>query len=335
MRGTLYLGTLDQTDPLYGVLAARVCHGNRHPIFHVRRLSGHHLVYHYREVLTGRGVVGKFFSLTEPDEAKLARIKGEYLNLVRLRSLGFATGPYLVAKPLFRDERLGLAVVEEFVRGKNLDYYLHRAASGADHRRLDRTLSLLAAFLYTLHERSAGTRLARTEEAGAYFQRIALKLERQDVLDADQVAALLTLSHRWLGLPVMTAQEVTVHGDATPTNFIFPDSGDVVAIDLERMRRADRALDLGMVCGELKHAFLWRTGNPHASEPFIRQFLRHYARHFPSPHEAFREITRRVPFYMALTELRIARNDWLEWRYRKRLAWEAHECLRWGLRHAR
>jgi aminoglycoside phosphotransferase (APT) family kinase protein len=331
----MYLGTLHRSDPLYEVLAGRVCPSTRNPVFHVRRLSSRHLVYQYAEQATGKTVVGKFFELTESDQDKVARIKGEYSNLVSLRSLGFSAHPYSVVKPLCYDEKIGLAVAEDFVKGRDLDYYLRGAAWGGDRDGLKRSLSLLAAFLYALHEKSAGARIARLEDTDSYFRRIVSKLEHQNVLDADQVTAILALGEKWLGRVYMAAQEVTVHGDATPTNFIFRDTGDIVAIDLERMRRSDRALDVGMVCGELKHAFLWRTGNPWASEPFIRYFLKRYAHHFPSPHDAFTEITRRIPFYMALTEMRIARNDWLDWKYRKRLAWEARECLWWGLRGGR
>jgi hypothetical protein len=40
----------------------------------------------------------------------------------------------------------------------------------------------------------------------------------------------------------------------------------------------------------------------------------------------------RNSFYMAMTELRIARNDYLDLNYRKRLADEALQCLKWGLK---
>ena len=48
--------------------------------------------------------------------------------------------------------------------------------------------------------------------------------------------------------------------------------------------------------------------------------------------EGHRAVTRRLPFFMALTELRIARNEWLSWQHRRRLAREARACLDWGLR---
>lgn len=328
----VYLGTLDRTDPLYEVLASCARRGPRPPVFHVDRLSPHHLVFRYSEEATGEAMVGKFFRVNEPDEEKRARLLGEYRNLLHLRALGFIASPFTVVRPLCREERIGLAVAEEFVAGKDLDHFLRKAVGPGDSTRLRRVLTRLAAFLEALHDRTVQPDPAPLDVPAAYFQRIARTLTRQGVLDADGAAAALRLRDRWLSSPSMTAYAVTVHGDATPTNFLFPEDGSVVAIDLERMTRADRVYDIGMVCGELKHAFLWRTGNPFASEPYIRHFLDRYARFSAAPERVFREVTRRLPFYMGLTELRIARNGWLDADYRRRLAREALACLTWGLR---
>jgi aminoglycoside phosphotransferase (APT) family kinase protein len=333
-----YLGVLDREDPLYDVLAIRVYPELRQPVFHVEQLSRHRLVYRYREAQTNRAVVGKFFDTHDRDEGKVARIKSEYRNLIRLRYLGLNAQPHSVVKPLCREERIGLALAEEYVGGKDLDHYLRRAAWNGAPAALDGVLDHLADFLYRLHSRSApengrrGRMTARLDDAGEYFAKLVAKLERQGLLSPEAVAAYLRLRDRWLEQSRMRAQAVTVHGDATPTNFLFPTPEDVVAIDLERMKAADRAFDLGMVCGELKHAFLWRTGRQDVSEPFIRRFLRQYAGHCEEPRDAFRAITLRIPFYMALTELRIARNTWLNWEYRRRLVREAGACLTWGLR---
>lgn len=43
---------------------------------------------------------------------------------------------------------------------------------------------------------------------------------------------------------------VIVHGDVTPANILFGDGPWVIAIDLERMKTADRVLDVGRVAGE-------------------------------------------------------------------------------------
>jgi aminoglycoside phosphotransferase (APT) family kinase protein len=101
--------------------------------------------------------------------------------------------------------------------------------------------------------------------------------------------------------------QVLVHGDATPSNLLFGRDLSVIAIDLERMTRADRVFDLGRIAGELQHYFLQAKGNTHGAEPFIGHFLWEYACHFPDRDRAFRSITGRLPFQMALTLLRIAR----------------------------
>ncbi|MCL4475124.1 MAG: phosphotransferase [Nitrospirae bacterium] len=327
-----YLGQLDRDDPLHEILAFRAFPDIKNPVFHVDRMSCNHLVYRYSEEKSRVSVVGKFFDLQERNEEKLSRIKGEYLNLLLLRDLGFNDQPFYVVKPLCREDRIGLALVEEFVKGKDLDHYLRNAVYRGKRHELKRSLSRLASFLHTLHSRTWGKENADIGAIDRYFLKIVKKLQRQQLISQDSARDYLNLRDRWLRRSFMAAEEVIVHGDATPTNFVFSNSDNVAAIDLERMKKSDKVFDIGMVCGELKHSFLWRTGDPYAAEPFIRHFLKKYTGNFPSPMNAFREITRRLPFYMALTEMRIARNDWLDWGYRKRIVWEAHECLRWGLR---
>jgi aminoglycoside phosphotransferase (APT) family kinase protein len=327
-----YLGTLPRHDRLHEILRGQVFPDVRDPVFHVQAISPRHLVYRYAEERTREAVVGKFFRLDEPDGEKLHRIKGEYQNLVTLRQMGFAHQPHRVVRPLGRDEGIGLAVMEENVRGRDLDHFLRRAASGEDDGGLRRALEGLAVFLGALHRGTAAGRGADLGHVAWYAEKVLEKLVRQAVLDRGEAAGLYRLRDRWLGRSRMQAEAALVHGDATPTNFLFGEDGDVVAIDLERMRHADPAWDLGMVCGELKHAFLWRTGEGWAAEPFIGGFLGHYCRQFPDAEDRFRRVTRRLPFYMALTELRIARNGWLSWGCRRRLAGEARECLTWGLR---
>jgi len=121
---------------------------------------------------------------------------------------------------------------------------------------------------------------------------------------------------------------VLVHGDVTPSNFLFGRGLDVMAIDLERMQWADRVFDLGRLCGELKHFFCQGLGDPGAAEPFIGHFLWEYCCHLPDPQSAFSAITRRAPFYIGITLLRIARNSWIGPEYRWRLVQEAKQTLR-------
>jgi aminoglycoside phosphotransferase (APT) family kinase protein len=327
-----YLGTLNYSDPLYEILLSQVFPDVKDPIFHVNRIS-HHRVFKYTEEKNQIAIVGKFFKLDDIKQERVLRIKGEYDNLHKIRRYGFDKHPNYVVRPISKEESIGLALVEEFIQGKDLDHYLKKAIYRGDRESLKRRLSRLASFLHTLHSKTESGNAVDLNSADIYFVKILHKLRRQNVISGSEVNRYLELVDKWLSKPILTSSKgVIVHGDATPTNFIFTDGGDVVAIDLERMKNADAVFDIGMICGEIKHAFLWRTGNPYESEPFIRHFFKSYASHFPDPQKAFMEITMRNPFYMALTELRIARNEYLGWDYRKKLTHEAMECLRWGLK---
>ena len=108
---------------------------------------------------------------------------------------------------------------------------------------------------------------------------------------------------------------------------VFGDDLDVAAIDLERMKRGDRMFDVGRVAGELQQAFM-RAGDKHRAEPFIGHFLWEYSCHFPDRRETFTSITGRVPYYMALNLLRIARNDYVDADHSGRLVAQAKTLLR-------
>jgi thiamine kinase-like enzyme len=331
MKG-LYLGKLDCADPLYEILFSKTCPDVNSPLFHVNRMPSHG-VYKYTEEKTRIALIGKFFKLNDTKYERVLRKKGEYDNLHKIRSYGFDTFPNYVVRPIAKEESIGLALIEEYINGRDLDFYLKKAIYEGDGYSLKDRLSKLASFLYTLHTRTEMGSNVELDSVGAYFLKVLNKLCKQKVISDQERKSYLKLMDRWLNNGLLqNAKNVIIHGDATPTNFIFTESHDVVAIDLERMKAADIAYDIGMICGELKHAFYWRTGNPYGAEPFIRHFLKSYCSGFTDSKKAFKRITLRNPFYMALTELRISRNDYLGWEYRKRLAYEAMECLRWGLK---
>ena len=104
----------------------------------------------------------------------------------------------------------------------------------------------------------------------------------------------------------------------------------MTAIDLERLKWADRCWDLGFMAAELKHHFMWRAGNGWASEPFIGHFLWQYAVDYGNS-GIFNVITRKLPLYMSLGLLRIARNLYLDDTHRENLINEAKLCLKYGL----
>ncbi len=329
--GEHYLGRLDCSDPLFEILCSRVFTDVKDPRIHVTGTSSRS-VYKYTEEKTRVALIGKFYRRDDHRREKIERMKSEFDTLRRIRAYGFDSYPHYVVRPFDKSEQIGLALIEEFIYGRDLDYFLRKAVWEGKYSLLKEKLGALALFLAVLHRKTATSEGVAVAGVARYYLRIIDTLVRQNILSDRERRTLLTLVEKWfLRGCLERAKNVIVHGDATPTNFLFTDGGDVVAIDLERSKCCDPAFDVSMVCGELKHAFMWRTGNAFAAEPFIRHFLKSYSQHFPDPRSAFREIAMRNPFYMALTELRIARNNYLDRPYRRRLADEARRCLKWGL----
>ena len=331
---TLYLGKLEYADPLYEILLSQVCPYMENPIFHVDRMASFG-VYKYTEEKTRVAAIGKFFRLDDPKPEKISRIKGEYENLQKIRAYGFDSFPNYVVRPISKEETIGLALLEEYIHGKDLDYYLRKAIYDRDDVSLKERLSDLASFLYALHKKTGSEENVELNPISVYYEKVLNKLCKQEIISLSEKQGFFKLVDKWLvKASLQKGNKVIVHGDATPTNFIFTQRHDIVAIDLERMKNADPVFDIGMVCGEIKHVYFWRTGNPYRAEPFIRHFFESYSSHFIDDDKAFYEITLRNPFYMAMTELRIARNGYLDLNYRKRLVHEARKCLEWGLRLA-
>jgi aminoglycoside phosphotransferase (APT) family kinase protein len=329
-----YLGTLERADPLYSYMVKdvmpKVKLEVKNPTFHVSRLYGSNLVYRYQERASRVSLIGKFYT---PADMKGPKLIGEYHNLRKARALGLEGLPNRVVRPLASEKSLGLGLMEEYVEGRDLDHYIRRAAYEGRHDRLKTRLSDLAFFLSEFHKRTESDLPVSPQRPSDYFDRIIMKLAKKGLVDEHLKKIFIKLKEAWMERDYMGEdRRVLVHGDATPTNFIFPEGQGCIAIDLERMRPGDRMMDVGMVCGELKHSFLWRTGNKYASERHIGHFLREYAGRFKHREKVYNSIMLRNPFYMALTELRIARNSWLDREHRRKLVAEARECLSWGLK---
>jgi aminoglycoside phosphotransferase (APT) family kinase protein len=194
---------------------------------------------------------------------------------------------------------------------------------------LYKKLTALAYFLATQHNRTANGYGVNFNEDCNYFNHIVHKLARKYYISPADEEEFYWLRDRWREQPRMWEdQQVLVHGDATPSNFLFGYGLEVIAIDLENMKRADRVFDVGRIVGELQHFFLQHTGNKYEAESFIGHFLWEYSCHFPDRYSAFRSICGRIPYQMGLTLLRIARNSWVSDNYRRTLIEEAKITLR-------
>ena len=298
--------------------------------YRVFGLNGSNDVYMYEDRNTGSKVIGKFFLSARkrnPDKAA-SRLTHEFDNLCMMRDYGM-TGHHHVVKPLGRHYAMNALLVTEYSDGQLLSEIILDAIHGGDQGKLFHKLTALAYFLSSFHNRTAIAEGVDFHEDCDYMDSLIDKLRGIWAIGWDEARELYWLRDQWRNQARMWEdQKVLVHGDATPENFMFGNGLDVIAFDLERTKRADRVFDTGRIAGELKHFFMRATGNRHAADPFIGHFLWEYSCHFPNRESAFRSITGRTPFYIGITLLRIARNNWVDAHYRRRLINEAKECLR-------
>ncbi len=333
MNGT-YVGKLRAGDPLHGFLARiardRMGVPGHDDVFRVFRLSGSHEVYAYEGRSTAVRVIGKFFGPRygwDRDRAAGAAQR-EYESLRTLRGYGLLGSPHHVIRPLGIDHEINCVLALEHYDGEQFSHAIDRALHGDDGHLYWRLRSL-AYYLATQHNRTAnGATVDFDADLGYLHHLLGLLHDRARIARCD-VDELAWLGELWRERPRMWQdRQVWLHGDATPANFLFGPGWDVAAIDLERCKRGDRMFDVGRVAGELHHAFLAATGDPWRAEPFLGHLLWEYSGHFPDRDATFASITSRLPYYMALNLLRIARNEWISAGYGGDLVHRAKVLLR-------
>ncbi len=330
-----YLGHLSTGDPFYAYLRHDIIpllgDSPASPDFRVYRLPASNHVYLYEDRHNQIRIIGKFFGGVPhlgPDAA-LHHMEREFNNLGYLRSIGFDGYPHYVVRPLGRNAYLNRVLVEEFCYGTPLAEFIVGAIRQGERDALFQKLTALACFLASLHNRTARDSKVDFDKDCEYFDRILEQLANAGRASQDEIRGFRGFKDHWRDTPCMWEdRQVLAHSDVTPANILFGDDPWVIVIDLERMKLADRVLDLGRVVGELQHYFLTHAGNRWLAEPFIGHFLWEYAGHLPSRDAAFASITRRIPFYAGLTLLRIARNSWIDGHYSRLLLGEAKKMLR-------
>lgn len=326
-----YIGRMREDDPLFPYLREEIfpqvdCRINDEILVYSSHSSNE--VYIYEDPASGKRVVGKFFFTPGRNDWEHARkqLEREYNNTLLFRSY---LGEYhYAARILGRRDEMNCLLLVEYCYGEPLDSIIQRSIKNGDEALLFGKLKALAWFLAEVHNRSA----SREEKVDfnlihAYIRLLISGNEWQ--MSESEKEEIYSLAERWRSSSIMWGDNtVLVHGDATPSNFFFGDDMHVITFDLERVRRTDRLFDVGRLCGELQHFFLRDTGNKYKAEPFIGHFLWEYACHFPDRERTFETLTKKIPFYMGKTLLRIARNSYLDNAYRRSLVEEAFQCLR-------
>lgn len=330
-----YVGRLAADDPLHDFLVTifreQLRFGDHAARFRVFRLTGTHEVYGYQEKHSHARIICKFYGPRFTSDPGLAALvaQQESDNLDTLRGYDLVGSPHHVVRPLGLRPDINCVLAVEHYSGEVLTQAIRRATHHHEYAHLLWRLKALAYFLWTQHSRTANGSSIDFNVECDYFDSIVsrlLEIGRISRWDAEEFFWLRDL---WRDRARMWQdRQVWLHGDATPGNFLFGSGMRVGAIDLERMRRGDRVFDVGRMAGELQHAFMLATGRKSRAEPFLHHFFQEYSSHFPDPSAAFDSVTARVPFYMGLNLMRIARNDYITENYSERLIRQAKRLLR-------
>lgn len=287
----------------------------------VTRLPASRPVFRFSSPTGTPLLVGKFFATAAQATAQDRALSMEWQHYREAPHRGCPEGRLPRVWEPAPELKLGLLL--EYVPGPTLDDFMARsrdsvAAAAALQERLVRLARLLAWF----HTRPVPPAPISPLPAFLYQEKLRGQLLEHGLLDPAGSRFLEGARTAWeKRFAAWPDRQVLLHGDATPTNFLFPD-GRAVAVDLERLRLGDRLFDLGWVAGELRHAFAWRFQDPAAAGPFITAFVRAYREAVAGAAALLERLERLTPFYMALALWRIARNAYLAWDYRRWLVEE-------------
>jgi Phosphotransferase enzyme family len=329
-----FVGHLSPDDPLHDflgrILRDQLRLNNRVVKFRAFRLPGKNEVYGYQEEYSHARIVCKFYGSrfsSEPGRGALVA-QQESDNLHTLRSYNLIGSPHHVIRPFGVHPDINCVLALEHYAGEDLTQAIRRAAQNRDDAYLFWRLKALAYYLATQHNRTANGDDIDFGAECDYFDSIIHMLLRCSRIGKSEAEEFSCQRDLWRNRPWMWQdRQVLLHGDAIPGNFLFGDGLQVCAIDLEQMRRGDRAFDLGRIAGKLQHAFMALTSHKSRAEPFISYFFREYSSHFTDSSAAFDFITARTPFYMALNLLRTARHDHKIEAYDRRLVRQAKRLL--------
>lgn len=263
-------------------------------------------VYLYREKISNFTLVVKYYTeKTGPKADYYARHELGFIN--QATAAGLLDGKLRALQP-FGTWR-GILFLEH-VSGLNLADVI--ATRQSQPGRLLSSLVLVTELLARLHANSLQSEsLPDFQPAVKDSLKYIDNLAASSLLKSEPVIAdgLRLLVERWSQRPEMVNfTPCLIHGDATTTNFVFPDDTSVVAIDWERLKTADPAADIGRLAAEVSHSLRQQGGSGTEVASQVEHLISSYDKAAAVDIESLRP---RLNFYQATSTLRIARNGWL------------------------
>ncbi len=263
-------------------------------------------VYLYREANSKQTLVVKYYS--EKSGANAERYAARELQFIdKILESGLADGKLRTLQPL--GTWRGTLFLEH-VKGLTLGDII--AVRQSQPGSLLSALAGTAAFLGKLH--TVGDRPPEPpniepalKDAHKYIDQLA----SSSLLESEPTTAagLHRMIEAWAKRPALAQYTPSLtHGDATTTNFIFPEDGSVVAIDWERLKTTDPAADIGRLAAEVSHSVRQQGGSGTEVDRLVEHLTSAY---FQAVGAAAQSMQARITFYQATSTLRIARNGWL------------------------
>jgi aminoglycoside phosphotransferase (APT) family kinase protein len=263
-------------------------------------------VYLYREISSKHTLVVKYYSeKTGLKAARYARREMEFIEEVM--AAGLSDGRLRSMQPL--GTWRGILFLEH-IKGLTLGDMI--AVRQSQPGRLLSALANTAALLGKLHTKGVHPEElpsfdAAAKDAHKYINQLATSSLL--ISEPTTVAGLHRLIEDWTQRHMMVQFTPTLtHGDATTTNFIFPDDDNVVAIDWERLKIADPAADIGRLAAEITHSVRQQGGSGAEVDRLVEHLTSAYHQAVCA---AAQSMHQRINFYQAVSTLRIARNGWL------------------------
>ncbi|WP_230740771.1 aminoglycoside phosphotransferase family protein [Methanooceanicella nereidis] len=325
------IGKVKEDSDLYKYLKKRSLNktmgiGSK-PALYVEKLNGSHNVYRISDRKSHKKFIIKSFYEEGKSRSNMVHyLNKEYDRIKYFRDLGVGNDRYKTVKVINKNDE-NLFLIEEYAPGASLSTFIKKAYIEDKPEILYEKLTLLAGYLSSLHKKTGKKRRINRTAVKKEIIKHSYQAYCEKALDGEELPHIEHLLDKWLSYdPVRKAHISLVHGDATPSNFLFSENG-MLAIDLERSRYRDPVQDLGTMAGELFHYATMYTKNPYNADKFIGHMYWYYAGNFDDQSGMFIDLTKRNPLYMANSMFRISRNPYISLKYKRKLGHYAMKCL--------